>query len=123
MTRKNASEMTVEELVDRFISIALGQSSAINNDDNSKYNRLFDEMVLLQVELKQREGDRRRLLLPLLQHANAQVRLKAAFATLAVDRVAALAALQKISDQNEYPEAADARGIMESLAEGRYQPT
>lgn len=122
MMRKNFSGMTVEELVVHFTSIALAQSNAISHDDNSKYNRLFDEMRRVEAELKQRDGDQRRQLLPLLQHLNAQVRLKSAFATLAVDRAVALAALQKISDQNEYPEAADARGIMESLAEGRFKP-
>lgn len=121
MTRNDLVQLGAEELVDRFISIALSQDEANRTDDTSEYNSLFDDMELVELELKQRVGDQRRLLLPLLQHKNAQVRLKSALATLAIDQAAAIAALQKISDQNEYPEAADARGMMRSLAEGRYK--
>jgi Domain of unknown function (DUF2019) len=121
MTRTAISDLSAEQLVDRFTSIALAQDEAINNDENSKYNRLFGEMHNLKEELKRR--DQRRLLLPLLLHGNAQVRLKSAIALLAVDREASLNALQTISDRNEYPQAADARGMIEAVAEGRYLPT
>lgn len=123
MTRKNLGAMSVEELVARFEAIALEQDDAIFNDDNAKYNRLFREMESLEQELKRREGDQRRALLPLLEHKNGQVRLKAAIATLAIDATAARQTLQEISDSNIYPEAADARGMMWALEEGRYFPT
>ena len=123
MTQKPIADLKLDELVRRFEEITLAQDEAINNDDNSKYNRLFKEMDLLRVELKRRDGDQRRLLLALLEHANAQVRLMAAIATLANDRQGALKAFKYISDNNEYPQAADARGMMSAVAEGRYQPT
>ena len=118
MTRKSLADMSTAELVDQFVSIALAQDKAISYDENSKYNSLYKKMDFVEAALKQREGDQRRLLLPFLQHPNAQVRLKAAIVTLAVDQSAALAALQKISDHNEYPQAADARGMMRAVAEG-----
>lgn len=122
MTRSTLSDLNAEQLVERFASIALAQSAAINRDDNSVYNQLFDEMELVKSQLMQREGDQRLLLLPLLLHSNAQVRLKSAIATLALDRAAALHALQMISDSNEYPQAADARGMLRAVSEGRYSP-
>jgi hypothetical protein len=49
--------------------------------------------------------------------------LKAALATLAVAPEAARATLQLISDRQEYPQAADARGMMRAIDEGTYVPT
>jgi hypothetical protein len=123
MTRKKYSELSAEQLVQQFTAIAMAQDEAMLDDRNSKYNRLFDEMELVRSELMQRDGDQRSLLLPLLMHPNAQVRLKSAITLLAVDRGAALSALQKISDNNEYPQAANARGMLRAVAEGRYQPS
>jgi uncharacterized protein YdcH (DUF465 family) len=123
MTRQKLEAMSVEELVARFEAIALGQDDAIFNDDNARYNRLFREMDALKQELKSREGDQRRALLPLLEHKNGQVRLKAAIATLAVEANAARQTVQEISDSNVYPEAANARGMISAIDEGRYVPS
>jgi Domain of unknown function (DUF2019) len=122
MMQKMIKTLSVTDLVKHFVIVALAQDQAIELDDNAKYNRLFDEMELVEAELKQRDGDKRHLLIPLLQHKNAQVRLKAAIALLAIDRVAAQRTLQTISDTNEYPQAADARGMLRAVAEGRYLP-
>lgn len=123
MRKAKLQEMTVGELVERFAAIALAQDEAILDDENAKYNRLYDQMDLVKAELKSRKGDQRSALLPLFEHATAQVRLKAAIATLAVSYDAARQVLQTISDNNEYPEAADARGMMRALDEGTYVPT
>jgi hypothetical protein len=114
--------MSVNELVERFTVIALDQDRALLGDEIAKYNRLFDQMEAVEAELKERAGDQRRGLLPLYEHANAQVRLKAAMATLAVDPKAARDVLQRISDNQEYPEAAYARNMMRALDEGTYKP-
>jgi len=123
MKSKDLGAMSIEELVMRFEAIALEQDDAISNDENGKYNRLFREMDTLKQELKRRDGDQRRALLPLLKHRNMQVRLKAAIATLAVDAAAARQSLQQISDSNIYPEAADARGMMTAIDDGTYVPS
>lgn len=123
MTTGQLQGLSVDELVERFVSNALDQDQAILLDDNRKYRRLYFEMKALKEALKGRAGDQRTALLPLLKHRNAQVRLKAAIATLAVEIDTARAALQKISDANEYPQAADARGMMSALDEGRYVPS
>jgi molybdopterin-guanine dinucleotide biosynthesis protein A len=123
MSRKALSEWSDEELLARYLAILLEQDEAISRDQSRKYNRLFEEMLRVAEELKARPANPRQSLLPLLNHRNAQVRLMSAIDTLAIDRDRALAALQAISDRNEYPQAADARGIMRSLSEGRYQPS
>jgi Domain of unknown function (DUF2019) len=123
MNRNEIPNLNVEQLVAKFKSIALAQDEAINDDQNTKYNQLFDEMELVRSELKQRNGDQRHLLLPLLLHPNAQVRLKSAVTLLAVDRAAAFSALQTISDNNEYPQAGNARFMLDALADGSYLPS
>lgn len=123
MTSATLKRLSVEELVEQFLSMALAQDNALFDDKIAKYNRLFDRMEQVKEELKSRADDERRALLPLLEHSNAQVRLKAAIALLAVEPEAARAALQKISDANEYPQAARARSMMRALDEGRYVPS
>lgn len=123
MKRAATKGMTEEQLVERFTEVALAQDEALLMDEIGKYNRLYDQMDLLKRELKDRQGDGRSSLLPLLKHKNAQVRLKAAIATLSIDLEAARQALQSISDKNEYPQAMEARGMMDALDEGRYVPS
>jgi len=123
MMPDNLKNLSIEELADRFVRNALAQDEAIIDDDNKKYRRLYFEMNDIEDELKQRDGDQRQVLFPLLKHRNAQVRLKAAIAVLAIEPKAARLALQEISDANEYPQAADARGMMSAIDEGRYVPS
>jgi hypothetical protein len=122
MSRDKLSKLTTEELVDRFVAIGLAQDEANLYNEIGKYNRLYSQMKLVEDELQSREGDQRHALLPLYGHANALVRLKAAFATLAMAPDASRAVLQDISDSNRYPEAADARGMMRALDEGTFKP-
>lgn len=123
MKRVSLEDMTVEQLVEQFTEIALAQDEALLMDEIGKYNRLYDQMDLLKRELKDRYGDGRSSLLALLKHKNAQVRLKAAIATLSIDLEAARQTLQSISDKNEYPQAMEARGMIDALDECRYVPS
>lgn len=122
MSREKLSELTVTQLVEKFLASALAQDKAEFNDEIGRYNRLYREMQLVKTELKTRTGDQRRALLPLFNHPKAQVRFMAAVATLTVDLQAARRALQIISDRDEYPQAITARGMMRALDEGRYVP-
>ena len=123
MKRMKLQEMTADQLVERFLAIALDQDKALLMNEISKFNRLYDRMEEVENELKARAGDQRRTLLPLYEHTNAEVRLKAAIATLAVAPTAAREVLQKISDRQEYPQAASARSMMRALDEGTYKPS
>jgi len=100
--------MTVDQLVERFVSIALDQDKALFADEISKFNRLFDQMEDVRNELKSRPGDQRSALLPLYSHPNIQVRLKAALTTTDLAPGAAREVFQKVVDSRHYPQAADA---------------
>jgi hypothetical protein len=110
--------MSIEQLVEDFASIAVEQYKAQLYSQTAKYNRLFDKIVALKDELKRRAGDQRSALTSLFAHSNPQVRLMAAQWALAVAPAAAQAVLQKISDQNEYPQAAYARQSLDAIKRG-----
>jgi cytochrome c oxidase assembly protein Cox11 len=123
VTRINVSKMTVEQLVDCFAAIALDQAEAILMDDNAKFNRLFWQMEAVEGQLKARIGDQRRALLQLYDHPNAQVRLTAAKATLAVAPEAARRLLRALVDSKEFPQAGDAGMSLVNLDRGIFKPT
>lgn len=115
--------LTVAQLVAAFAESGIAQAHADLQRKYSVYNRLYRKIEKIQSELKSRVGDRRSALVPLLNHPNPQVRWMAAEFTLAVAPVEAREALRDLSDKNIYPQAADARGTLESLAAGRRKPT
>ena len=107
--------MTTAALVERFLDIALQQSHALDRSEIPKFNRLYWQLEAVELALKSRGGDQRLTLLPFLAHENAEVRLRAAYAVRDLAPRAAIAAFRAISDRNEYPQAADARGELESF--------
>jgi hypothetical protein len=123
MKQHNLQDLTVDELVQRFLAITLEQNRAINADDNATYNSLFRSMRAVEEVLKHFPGDQRRALIPLYEHANAQVRLAAAKATLAVAPAAARRMLQAIADSNDNPQAGDAGMCLVALDRGIFKPT
>jgi hypothetical protein len=123
MKRKKVTEMTSDELVDRFTTIAIERDDALLGNEISRFNRLFDQKIDVVNELKSRPGDQRRLLLKLFTHPNVQVRLNAAKATLAIAYNVAYAQLQAIADSREYPQAGDAGMSLNGLDDGTYKPT
>lgn len=123
MKRTGIQNMTVDQLVERFTAIALDQDKALLRGQHARFNRLFDDLEAVKQELQNRAGDQRRALVDLLAHPNAQVRLKSAIATLALVPDAARTTLQTISDQNEYPQAAYARDMINALGDGRLIPS
>lgn len=122
MSQVALNKMNAEELVELFTTITLAQDQAILELDTRKYNRLFRQMEKVQAELKSRSGDQRRALIPLLKHDNPQVRIKTAFSLLAIAPARARQALQNIVDWDEYPQLADASGMLEALDDGTYTP-
>lgn len=123
MKSSNLVDMTVPQLVDRFMALALDQDKALLREEIAKVNRIFDHLENVEAELKSRPGDQRRALLRLYDHPNAQVRLKAVKATLAVAPDAARRALQSIADSREYPQAGEAGMSIRALARGTFKPT
>ena len=114
--------MTVPHLIQRFTAIGMDQDRALLRGEHGKFNRLFDEMVEIEEELKIRDGDQRKELLDLYDHPNAQVRLNAVKATLAVAPEQSLHMLKTIKSR-EYPQAGDAGMTLISLERGIFKPT
>lgn len=123
MKRIELANMTTSDLVERFVSIGLAQYDALYVVDVKKYNRLYRKMEDVRDELKRRDGDQRRALLPLLDHANLQVRMKAAHTVLAISPALARRALESVRDSGIFPQAADASGTLRALDNGTYIPS
>ena len=114
---------TVDQLVERFVQICLVQDQALLREDIPEVNRLFAELKAVEHALKQRGNDQRRMLIPLYEHDNLQVRVKAAKATLALAPIAARAALEAIHASNWQPQALEAGMSIWNLDRGVYKPT
>ena len=123
MTRRQNRTASVQELVARFVSIGLAQYDALYVVDVKKYNRLYREMQDVRNELKRREGDQRRALLPLLDHPNLQVRMKAANSVLAISPQLARKALESVRDSGILPQSADAEGMLDAVQKGSFVPS
>lgn len=123
MSDRILRDASVDQLVDRFAELAVRQDRALLGNEISKVNSLFRDLQDIATELKNRDGDQRRALLRLYDHANPQVRLKAVKATLAVEPITARRALQEIADSREYPQAGEAGMSLWNLDRGVYKPT
>jgi hypothetical protein len=123
MRQLELQSMAIPELVDRFTQVTLGQYEALLDDDRKEFRRLFEEMRALLEELKVRPGDQRRALLPLYDHPNVQVRLKAAKNTLAVAPEAAFELLHVIAESGIHPQAGEAGMSLWNLENGTFKPS
>jgi hypothetical protein len=124
MTAKSRNQAaSVQELVERFTSIAAAQYDAIQKDHHSRYNRLYAQMEEVRGELKSCDGDQRRALIPLLKSNNSQLRLKAAITLLAVAPDLARKALESVRDSGIFPQCADAGMMLDGIDDGSYVPS
>ena len=123
MARSQSHAASVQELVECFVSIGLAQYEALYVADTRKFNRLYHEMEDIRNELKRREIDQRRALLPLLDHPNLQVRLKAANSVLAISPQLARKALESVRDSGILPQSADAEGMLDAIQNGSFVPS
>jgi enoyl reductase-like protein len=122
MNDSDLHQMTIPELVERFVQTGLRQDDAELLGDARRFRRLYRQMRKVEEELKGRSRDERRALIALYEHPNMQVRWKAAEATLAVAPHAARAALQTVWASQHFPQAADAGMTLKALDEGMYKP-
>lgn len=123
MKQLQLQSQTVDELVQHFAAIALKQDEALLENEISKVSRLYWQLKAVEAELKVRGGDQRRALLRLYDHPNAQVRLKAAKATLAIAPQLGREMLEEISQSGECPQAGEAGMSIYNLDAGIYKPT
>ena len=123
MKRANLRALTTEQLIHHFAELALEQDAELNAYNIGAVNRLFDQLESVEQELKTRAGDQRQELLRLYDHSNAQVRLKAVLATLAVAPEAGRRMLEIIANSREYPQAGEAGMALRQLDRGAFKPT
>jgi hypothetical protein len=123
MTQTSLGSMSDDQLVDRFGAICVEQDQALLHSEIARFNRLYSKMAAIRDELKQRQGDRRRALVKLYDHPNAQVRLQAARATLAVAPKEARSVIETLANSRKYPQAGDAGMTLENLDSGFFKPT
>jgi hypothetical protein len=124
MTRRaKLQAKSVDDLVELFTKYSLQQDEAVLAFDVKEANRLYDILKDIEDELKSRPGDRRRALLPLFDHPNPQVQLKAAQATLAIAPAAARQVLEHIAKTCYGPQKLEAGMSIVNLDEGIYKPT
>jgi Domain of unknown function (DUF2019) len=115
MTRANVEDMRIDQLVEQFTVVAAAEYDALEKGDREKFRGLFRQMTDVMNELKSRPIEQRRALMALYQHPNPQVRYEAAFATSDFAAEAARLVFEIIIERNEYPQAADARGMIREL--------
>jgi hypothetical protein len=115
-------ELTINELVGRFVDLGIAQDKAELYGEISKYNRFFKEMTAVDEELRARGREARLALLTLYDHPNMQVRVKAAIKTLGVAPEAARKVLEAIRASKWQPQAMDAGMILRGLDDGEYKP-
>jgi hypothetical protein len=120
--KNNLTDMTVDQLIDRFAEIGVAQDDALWDGKYSVFNRLYREMDNVDAELRSRGRDARLALLQLYDHESAQVRLKAAKRTLGIAPDEARKLIEKISDSKIYPQAGEAGMTLDSLDEGIFKP-
>ncbi len=123
MKRVKLSAMTTEQLVQLFAEFAVRQDAALLYRAQGEVNRLYDKIERIKAELKSRPGDQRSALLPLYDHKNMQVRVKAAKATLAVAPEMARAQLEAVKASGWQPQALDAGMCLWNLETGVFKPT
>jgi hypothetical protein len=123
MTKPNLQEVPIDDLVQRFRDLALAQDEALLHGDQVKVNRLFWQLEAVEEELKSRPGDGRSALLRLYDHSNAQVRVKAIKATLAIAPEKARRALEALANSKEYPASGEAGMSVWALDQGIFKPT
>jgi hypothetical protein len=114
--------MSSDELIQRFVEIAIAQDQALLYDERRTFKRLFQEMNDVDNELRSRGTDARRGLMALYAHPNLQVRVKSAIRTLAVAPTEARKVLETIRDSGDLPQALDAGMTLYNLDNGIFRP-
>jgi cytochrome c oxidase assembly protein Cox11 len=122
MKRVNLSVLNNEGLVEMFAELAVEQDVALLSRMQRKVNSIYWRLEAIESELKSRPGDQRSALLPLYNHKNMQVRVKAAKATLAIAPESARAQLEAIRESGWQPQAGEAGMSLGFLDEGVYKP-
>jgi uncharacterized protein DUF2019 len=122
MSQSDFRSLSVADLVKRFAEIGIEDDNAEKVNDIPKRNNLRAKIFAIEVELKNRAGDQRSVLLALYKHPNMQVRLLAAKATLGVAPQEARQLIEWIAASSWPPQCGDAGMCLWALDEGIFKP-
>lgn len=127
MSVDKLSEMTNQELAKQITVLSLSQYETTYEEDDSRavpeYNRLYKAIDAISDVLRARGLGARRALIPLLQHANPQVRLNAAHQLLAIVPIEARAVLEDLAQNGPGPQRLSAGMALMHLDNGVYKPS
>lgn len=121
--KRNLSNMTNMELLDLFERLCVEQGSKFNPGGLERYKTLFFEIKDVADELKKRPGDARHILIPLLNHEDWQVRLKAGHYTYAIAPAEARRALQWLRETRHGQFGLEAGSFLTGVDKGEFIPT
>lgn len=116
-------KMSTAELAKVFVGFAIQQYDHILISEVKQTNLYYRKMKAVELELKSRLGDQRRVLMAFYDHANPNVRVKAAKATLAIAPAAARQVLEMVAETCYGPEKLEAGMSLTNLDRGIYKPT
>ena len=124
--KRNLSRLSDEALRDLFETLAIKQGDAWAPENPKmlwRYEKFYFEIVDVVKELQSRPGDARRILIPLLEHENLQVRLKTATNVFALVPEQARRTLQSLRESAAAPVFFEAGSFLGAVDRGMYVPT
>lgn len=118
MTAKKGENVSVDEILQRFIELSLTQHEALLYLEARPYNRAYMKIKKLVEELEARPGDQRHALIELFDHDNPQVRLNAAKHAHPIYPDKAIQIVQSIIDARALPQEVYAKDVLSFLMYG-----
>ena len=116
-------ELTIDELIARFILIGEKQYPLTLRGEVKKYNLLVENEGKINKELRRRGIEARLELVKLFIHPNIQVRMNAARRSLGIAREPALNVLRQITKEDFGPFRLDAGMAIALVEDGTVNPT
>jgi hypothetical protein len=118
MKTRDLTNLTVDQLVDRFAEIGIAEDAARDADNLAAYKRLYLKISAISDELKARGREARFALTRLYNHPNLQVQLHAAQFSYGVAPEAARKRLKAIAASKIPPQYLDAGMSLSALDSG-----
>jgi HEAT repeat protein len=123
MTMRNLQTAPNDQLIATYIELSQNEDDAMLRNDIGRATRLVRQRKEVDDILRARGIQARRMLLPLLEHPNAQVRLNAAKHLLAVAPAEARATLEDLAAHGPGQQEGSAGMCLLLFDEGTFKPT
>jgi Domain of unknown function (DUF2019) len=123
MTMRNLQTAPNDQLVASYVELSQKEDDAMLRNDIARAARLVHQRKEVDDVLRARGVHARRMLLPLLRHPNAQVRLNAAKHLLAVAPTDARATLEDLAARGPGQQQGSAGMCLALVDDGTFKPT